>query len=181
MNEFGISKQPLIMEVQQPYKESYLNNQKDIWFTTNFEHLDKFTTTNHQRKSSSTQYYKEDTSREVEEEQFPMLFESSTFHHTQPIKFDVNADGKEDIILVESSKHGRIFFVDGYSQTLITNIPKTGGRYISKDSLLSLKIPALYLRANWLSEVKESIFENSSSDQKEGYTCRHIAPKCFTA
>jgi len=162
-NSAGIQTPPLIA----PTNIGEDPNHLEIWYTTNYEHLDKLvttTTSNNSNKNVNTPLYKED-SKYSSSGMFPLLFESSSFQYTSPIHYDFNADGKEDIIIVESNREGRIFVINGdtgmkTAHGTKTNNKDTNSKKEENPILLDanrafandIRIPSLFLATNWYIE-----------------------------
>ncbi|KAL7536549.1 hypothetical protein ACHAXR_007234, partial [Thalassiosira sp. AJA248-18] len=77
-----------------------------------------------------------------EDEQFPLLFESSSFYHSSPIVHDVEGDGIADAILGDYDGNLHMVGLD-FEQA------EKGGHQRRKRYYRRLSIPRLYVRKGW--------------------------------
>ena len=155
-NSGGIHKPPLIA----PTNINEDAGHKEIWYTTNYEHLDKLTTTtNSYTDNSRSNIPFEEHSESDNNDFFPLLFESSSFQHTSPIYYDINADGKEDIILIESSKDGRIFLINGDAGSSVATADGSFNKILLGRSKTrssdQIQIPSLKMLVDWYNHTTE--------------------------
>eukprot|EP00978_Attheya_sp_CCMP212_P012250 scaffold30465_cov51-Attheya_sp.AAC.2 len=122
---------------------------RDIVYTTDYEHLDLLVPMAAGSLNKGTTVLTEMVSQD---EAFPLLFESSSFYHTHPIVYDVNADGIPDAIV--SDYDGGVYNVGlDYNSGSST-------RYISK-----AQIPRLYVRKSWYDvHINYTAFLNDTQD-----------------
>ena len=79
-----------------------------------------------------------------EDEQFPLLFEGSSFYHTSPVVHDVEGDGIADAILGDYDGNLHLVGLD-FEQA----DPKGGGRARRKRYYRRISVPRLYVRKSW--------------------------------
>ena len=124
---------------------------RQVLFTTHYEHLDMLTPVT-TKSSSTSSIIKEGL---MQQEEFPMMFESS-FFKTSPILHDVNGDGVMDAILTDYD--GGIYILGLQS--------REGTRYFHR-----AQVPRLFIRRQWMeSRLNETLPLDQQQQQQQPET-----------
>jgi len=91
----------------------------------------------------------ESTEQMKEDEQFPLLFESSSFYHTSPIVHDVEGDGIADAILGDYDGNLHLVGLDFEHVNSKDDLNNGRTHQRRKRYYRRLSIPRLYVRKSW--------------------------------
>lgn len=130
---------------------------RQLIHTTLYEHLDLLSPelAGPDTSGSSNTVIKEGL---IQHQEFPMLFESSSFAYTSPIIHDVNGDGIPDAIL--SDYDGGIYIVG-------LHLGKEGRRWFHK-----AQAPRIFIRRSWVearvNETHKELYPDNLEEHQEG-------------
>lgn len=125
---------------------------RQILLTTDYEVLEMWTPSNaigtHNIDMKDKSGVEGQSSEQLkEDEQFPLLFESSSFYHSSPIVHDVEGDGIADAILGDYD--GNIHFVGLDFESPPNNDGGANNHVRRKRYYKRISIPRLFVRKSW--------------------------------